>query len=165
MALFSVDLNPRGRMTVQHDSEGSRFYVSLPDGEAELVYAPFTEGSSISSIRRCRHPVRGRAWVTRWCEPHWRTRARGICASSPPAPTSRRGSGGIRRSAWARAAVPPPDGSRPACLGGAASASAEPDPQGDGRVIAATLGSGRAGGRPPNRRSSIPARSLKPYRR
>ncbi len=31
-------------MTVQHDSEGSRFYVSLPDGEAELVYAPFTEG-------------------------------------------------------------------------------------------------------------------------
>jgi uncharacterized protein len=31
-------------MTVQHDSQHSRFYMSLPDGEAELVYAPFSDG-------------------------------------------------------------------------------------------------------------------------
>jgi predicted GNAT family acetyltransferase len=30
-------------MTVQHDSQHSRFYVSLPDGEAELIYAPFSD--------------------------------------------------------------------------------------------------------------------------
>jgi uncharacterized protein len=30
-------------MTVLHDSERSRFVVSLADGEAELFYAPFSE--------------------------------------------------------------------------------------------------------------------------
>ena len=30
-------------MTVQHDPGGSRFFVPLDDGEAELVYAPFSE--------------------------------------------------------------------------------------------------------------------------
>jgi uncharacterized protein len=30
-------------VTVQHDPEHSRFVVALPDGEAQLVYAPFSE--------------------------------------------------------------------------------------------------------------------------
>jgi len=30
-------------MTVQHDPERSRFFVTLPDGDAELVYAPFSD--------------------------------------------------------------------------------------------------------------------------
>jgi uncharacterized protein len=30
-------------MTVQHDPQGSRFFVPLPDGDAELFYAPFTD--------------------------------------------------------------------------------------------------------------------------
>ncbi len=30
-------------MTIQHDAEHSRFFVSLPEGEAQLVYAPFSE--------------------------------------------------------------------------------------------------------------------------
>lgn len=34
---------PRGLMTVQHDPERSRFFVTLPDGDAELVYAPFSD--------------------------------------------------------------------------------------------------------------------------
>lgn len=28
---------------VQHDSLGSRFFVSLPDGDAALFYAPFSD--------------------------------------------------------------------------------------------------------------------------
>lgn len=28
---------------VQHDSEHSRFFLPLPDGEAELLYAPYSE--------------------------------------------------------------------------------------------------------------------------
>ena len=31
-------------MTVEHDEQGHRFYVRLPDGEAELVYGEFSEG-------------------------------------------------------------------------------------------------------------------------
>ena len=30
-------------MTVEHDPDGSRFFVPLPDGDAELFYAPFSE--------------------------------------------------------------------------------------------------------------------------
>jgi uncharacterized protein len=30
-------------MTVQHDPERSRFFVALADGDAELVYAPFSD--------------------------------------------------------------------------------------------------------------------------
>jgi predicted GNAT family acetyltransferase len=30
-------------VTVQHDPEHSRFFVPLPDGDAELLYAPFSE--------------------------------------------------------------------------------------------------------------------------
>jgi len=31
-------------MTVQHDEQGRRFFVSLPGGDAELVYGQFSEG-------------------------------------------------------------------------------------------------------------------------
>ena len=31
-------------MTVEHDPQHSRFVVPLSDGEAQLVYAPFSEG-------------------------------------------------------------------------------------------------------------------------
>ena len=31
-------------MTVEHDQAGERFFVTLPDGEAELVYGEFGEG-------------------------------------------------------------------------------------------------------------------------
>jgi len=30
-------------LTVEHDPQRSRFVVPLPDGEAQLVYAPFSE--------------------------------------------------------------------------------------------------------------------------
>ena len=30
-------------MPVQHDPERSRFFVALADGDAELIYAPFSE--------------------------------------------------------------------------------------------------------------------------
>lgn len=36
-------------MTVQHDAAGERFFVTLPDGEAELQYASF--GTDILDIR------------------------------------------------------------------------------------------------------------------
>jgi predicted GNAT family acetyltransferase len=35
---------PGQGMTVEHDEQGHRFYIRLPDGEAELVYAEFGEG-------------------------------------------------------------------------------------------------------------------------
>ena len=31
-------------MTVHHDPGGSRFFVPFDDGEAQLIYAPFSEG-------------------------------------------------------------------------------------------------------------------------
>ena len=31
-------------MTVEHDQTGERFFVTLPDGEAELVYGEFGDG-------------------------------------------------------------------------------------------------------------------------
>ena len=37
------DLAARDSKLVQHDSEHSRFFVPLPDGDAELFYAPFSE--------------------------------------------------------------------------------------------------------------------------
>ena len=30
-------------MTVEHDEQGQRFFVTLPDGEAELVYGEFSD--------------------------------------------------------------------------------------------------------------------------
>lgn len=33
----------RNAVPVRHDPHGSRFFLSLPDGDAELVYAPFSE--------------------------------------------------------------------------------------------------------------------------
>ena len=33
----------REAVTVEHDPDGSRFFVPLPDGDAELFYAPFSE--------------------------------------------------------------------------------------------------------------------------
>ena len=32
-----------GPVPVRHDSEGSRFVVDLPDGQAELIYGEFAE--------------------------------------------------------------------------------------------------------------------------
>lgn len=47
-------------MNVQHDPERERFYVALPDGEAELQYASF--GTDILDIRHTEVPrsARGR---------------------------------------------------------------------------------------------------------
>jgi len=44
-------------MTVQHDIEGSRFVVSLPDGEAQLVYAPF--GDDLLDLQHTEVPPSG----------------------------------------------------------------------------------------------------------
>jgi predicted GNAT family acetyltransferase len=44
-------------MTVQHDPEGSRFVVSLPDGDAQLVYAPF--GDDILDLQHTEVPPSG----------------------------------------------------------------------------------------------------------
>jgi uncharacterized protein len=44
-------------MTVQHDVEGSRFVVSLPDGEAQLVYAPF--GDDLLDLQHTEVPPSG----------------------------------------------------------------------------------------------------------
>jgi uncharacterized protein len=44
-------------MTVHHDIEGSRFVVSLPDGEAQLVYAPF--GDDLLDLQHTEVPPSG----------------------------------------------------------------------------------------------------------
>ena len=44
-------------MTVQHDIEGSRFVVSLPYGEAQLVYAPF--GDDLLELQHTEVPPSG----------------------------------------------------------------------------------------------------------
>jgi len=44
-------------MTVQHDIEGSRFVVSLADGEAQLVYAPF--GDDLLDLQHTEVPPSG----------------------------------------------------------------------------------------------------------
>jgi predicted GNAT family acetyltransferase len=44
-------------MTVRHDIEGSRFVVSLPDGEAQLVYAPF--GDDLLDLQHTEVPPSG----------------------------------------------------------------------------------------------------------
>ena len=44
-------------MTVQHDIEGSRFVVSLPDGEAQLVYASF--GDDLLDLQHTEVPPSG----------------------------------------------------------------------------------------------------------
>jgi len=44
-------------MTVQHDIEGSRFVVSLPDGDAQLVYAPF--GDDLLDLQHTEVPPSG----------------------------------------------------------------------------------------------------------
>lgn len=44
-------------MTVQHDIEGSRFVVSLPDGEAQLVYAPI--GDDLLDLQHTEVPPSG----------------------------------------------------------------------------------------------------------
>ena len=44
-------------MTVQHDVERSRFVVSLPDGEAQLVYAPF--GDDLLELQHTEVPPSG----------------------------------------------------------------------------------------------------------
>ncbi|HEU5040496.1 MAG TPA: GNAT family N-acetyltransferase [Gemmatimonadales bacterium] len=31
-------------MTVEHDEQGHRFFITLPDGDAELAYGEFAEG-------------------------------------------------------------------------------------------------------------------------
>jgi uncharacterized protein len=44
-------------MTVQHDIEGSRFVVSLADGEAQLFYAPF--GDDLLDLQHTEVPPSG----------------------------------------------------------------------------------------------------------
>jgi len=45
-------------MTVQHDTEGSRFFVSLPDGDAQLIYAPFSD--DVLDLQHTEVPPSGR---------------------------------------------------------------------------------------------------------
>jgi predicted GNAT family acetyltransferase len=44
-------------MTVQHDAQRSRFFVSLADGEAELFYEPF--GEDILELQHTEVPPSG----------------------------------------------------------------------------------------------------------
>ena len=44
-------------MTVEHDAEHSRFLVRLPDGEAELLYAPF--GDDVLDLQHTEVPPSG----------------------------------------------------------------------------------------------------------
>ena len=44
-------------MTVQHDPGGFRFFVPLPDGDAELAYAPF--GDDILNLHHTQVPPSG----------------------------------------------------------------------------------------------------------
>ena len=44
-------------MTVRHDPEGTRFVVQLPDGEAQLFYAPF--GDDILDLQHTEVPPSG----------------------------------------------------------------------------------------------------------
>jgi uncharacterized protein len=39
-----MSIQPGNGMQVEHDEQRQRFYVTLPDGEAELVYGRFAEG-------------------------------------------------------------------------------------------------------------------------
>lgn len=45
-------------VTVQHDREHSRFFVSLPDGDAELFYAPF--GDDMLDLQHTEVPPSGK---------------------------------------------------------------------------------------------------------
>jgi len=38
-----IDSPARPSVPVRHDPDHSRFFVPLPDGDAELIYAPFSE--------------------------------------------------------------------------------------------------------------------------
>jgi predicted GNAT family acetyltransferase len=44
-------------VTVEHDPEHSRFVVRLPDGEAELLYAPF--GDDVLDLQHTEVPPSG----------------------------------------------------------------------------------------------------------
>ena len=44
-------------MTVEHDAANSRFVVRLPDGEAELLYAPF--GDDVLDLQHTEVPASG----------------------------------------------------------------------------------------------------------
>ena len=45
-------------MTVEHDPDTSRFFVRLPDGEAELFYQPFSE--DVLDLQHTEIPPSGR---------------------------------------------------------------------------------------------------------
>jgi predicted GNAT family acetyltransferase len=45
-------------LAVRHDSEGSRFVVDLPDGEAELIYGEFSE--DVLDLQHTEVPPSGR---------------------------------------------------------------------------------------------------------
>jgi predicted GNAT family acetyltransferase len=45
-------------VTVEHDAERSRFVVRLPDGDAELLYAPF--GDDVLDLQHTEVPPSGR---------------------------------------------------------------------------------------------------------
>ena len=44
-------------MTVEHDAEHSRFVIRLPEGEAELLYAPF--GDDVLDLQHTEVPPSG----------------------------------------------------------------------------------------------------------
>jgi hypothetical protein len=44
-------------VTVEHDAEHSRFVIRLPDGEAELLYAPF--GDDVLDLQHTEVPPSG----------------------------------------------------------------------------------------------------------
>ena len=45
-------------MTVEHDPDKSRFFVRLPDGEAELFYQPFSD--DVLDLQHTEIPASGR---------------------------------------------------------------------------------------------------------
>jgi uncharacterized protein len=47
-----------GPVPVRHDSEGSRFVVDLPDGQAELIYGEFAE--DVLDLQHTEVPPSGR---------------------------------------------------------------------------------------------------------
>lgn len=81
-------------VTVEHDAAHSRFVVRLPDGEAELLYAPF--GDDVLDLQHTEVPPSGHgtgvadalvraalAWA----------REQGMRVMARPVPTCRPGSG------------------------------------------------------------------------
>jgi hypothetical protein len=54
---------------VRHDSEGSRFVVDLPNGQAELIYGEFAEDVLDLQHTEVRRRDGVKVWATPWSAP------------------------------------------------------------------------------------------------